>query len=591
MKSVKLLIVFLLVCVFSKAQSYNLELYSVENKDSLLHQLVHLPQPNQDAVSVYSFLQSLIPSLQSKGYLAASVDSVSVKDHQYKAFVFLGEVYQWAKVNMDALPENMLSQNGYSKIAWEGKALDARLIAKITEKTLQWEEQHGYPFARVWLDVNPEKNTAAMEAVFRIETGVLQRLDSIHFEGAVKISNNYLLRYLDLKQHEIYNEKKMHTLTNRLNELPFLQTAQPWRMDFKTTGNQLHIFLKERKANTLNAIIGLQPNTVETGKFLLTADAAFLFQNILGKGEYISITYQNLQYKSPRFDAHVTYPYLFNTLVGVDAVFDLYKKDTAFRRTSFTGGLRYQMNAQDFIRVYYQAKSNRLGTVDTAFVKANKQLPTDADVSAKGGGLELSVSRVDNRLQPYKGWEGEINCTVLQRQVRPSDAIETLSDASGFNYASLYDTVALRTNQIFLSGHFYYYFPLAKKTVLKTAYTGAYMKGGNLFRNELYQIGGFRLLRGFDEQSIYTNQYHVLSLELRLLLGQNSYFYFFSDNGWVQSNYSLKTKDDLYNGFGIGATLETKTGLFSISYALGRHDGNPVQFRQSKIHFGYAAYF
>jgi hypothetical protein len=46
-----------------------------------------------------------------------------------------------------------------------------------------------------------------------------------------------------------------------------------------------------------------------------------------------------------------------------------------------------------------------------------------------------------------------------------------------------------------------------------------------------------------------------------------------------------------YNGFGLGTTLETKSGLFTISYALGRSDQNTVQFRQSKIHFGYVAYF
>ena len=166
-----------------------------------------------------------------------------------------------------------------------------------------------------------------------------------------------------------------------------------------------------------------------------------------------------------------------------------------------------------------------------------------------------------------------------------------LKDASGFNYASLYDTITQRSNQVFINGNISYYQPLAKKIILKSAYIGAYMNGGNLFRNELYQIGGFRLLRGFDEQSIYANMYHVLSLELRLLLDQNSYFYFFSDNGWVQTKIDNINNDDIYNGFGVGTTLETKTGLFTISYALGRHENNPIQFRQSKIHFGYAAFF
>ena len=99
------------------------------------------------------------------------------------------------------------------------------------------------------------------------------------------------------------------------------------------------------------------------------------------------------------------------------------------------------------------------------------------------------------------------------------------------------------------------------------------------------------MLRGFDEQSIYANQYELLTLGLRFLLDRNSYVYLFSDNGYVQSYYNGYGKEGLYNGFGLGTTLETKTGLFSISYALGRSDTNPIQFKQSKIHFGYLAYF
>lgn len=580
-----------LSCAFSLAQSYTVSLHSVEGRDNLLQAQAKIPASFSSGRDAYEYIRQLAPALQTQGFLAASVDSISIAESHYEAFVFLGDEYKWATVDMDSLPQEMLSQNGYSRVQWQGKKLDPKIIGRISEKTLEWAEQNGYPFATVWLDISEENKPDGITAAFRWSKGAFQTLDSINIEGDVKISRKYLLRYLDMKQGELYNEKKLRTISSRLNDLAFLQEARPWQMDFKQTDNQLNIFLKEKKANNLSAILGLLPNNVETGKLLLTADAAFLFQNILGNGEYINITYQNLQYKSPRFKANVVYPYLFNTPVGLDATFDLFKKDTAFRRTTFQGGLRYHLNATDYVRIFYQNQSNRLGVIDTNYIKANKQLPQDADISAKGGGIELAISRVDNRINPRRGFEVKISGTVLQRQVRKSDEVLGLTDASGFDYAALYDSFAQRTHQVFLNVQAGYYFPLAKKIVLKTSYNGAYMDGGILFRNELYQIGGFRLLRGFDEQSIYTNQYHVAVVELRLLLDRNSYFYLFSDNGWVQSRYSGYANDDVYNGFGLGTTLETKSGLFSISYAVGRHEGNPVQFRQSKIHFGYAAYF
>jgi outer membrane protein assembly factor BamA len=349
--------------------------------------------------------------------------------------------------------------------------------------------------------------------------------------------------------------------------------------------------LREKKANQLDAIIGLLPNSTETGKFLLTVDAQFAFRNILGQGEGISVSYQSLQYKSPRLKADVIYPYLFGTPFGVEGHFDLYKKDTSFRRTSFQAGVRYQLSPTDYLRVFYQNQSNRLITIDTGYVRSNKKLPENIDVAANGAGLEISFNRTDYRLNPRKGWEASISTSALVRRIRKSDAITGLRDGTGFSYGSLYDSLLDRQYQYLISGHVSNYQPLGRKAVFKTAYNGGWVGGKSLFRNELYQIGGFRLLRGFDEQSIFTNQYHVLSLELRLLLDQNSYFYLFSDNGYIISDFSGFYKDDIYNGFGMGTTLETKSGLFTISYGLGRNSANPIQFRESKIHFGYIAYF
>src|SRR5690606_28471095 len=157
--------------------------------------------------------------------------------------------------------------------------------------------------------------------------------------------------------------------------------------------------------------------------------------------EIINLSYQNLQYKSPRLKADVVYPYLFNSPFGVDVHFDLFKKDTTFRRTSLQAGIRYQLSSTDYVRVFYHNQSNRLITVDTTFVKANKRLPDNIDVAANGGGIEIGLNRTDYRINPRKGWEVKLSSSALIRNVRKSDAITELSDASGFNYEGLYDTL------------------------------------------------------------------------------------------------------------------------------------------------------
>jgi len=574
------------------AQSYNVVIHPVDSPQKKLPITPLIDNNFPSETAAYTYIQRLVPTCQAQGYLEASVDSVTITDTTFHVVFYLGKKYQWGIIKLDNLPTAIKSKY---RIASSNSPEDYKLIpekiAAITESTLQWAEQHGYPFASVWLDATSSALPFELQASFKWEPGVLQKLDSIYIESKTKISRNYLLRYLDLKQGEIYNEKKLQTISNRLNQLPFLQEDRPWMMEFKPFGNTLHLYVKEKSANTLNALVGLLPNSVETGKFLWTADANCLLQNILGTGEVIQATYQNLQYKSPRIKANVSFPYLIQSAIGVDASFDLFKKDTAFRRTTFQGGLRYQINAANFLRVFYQVQSNRLGVVDTQWVKMQKRLPEMADVKASGAGLEINYQALNHIIHPSKGWDGKVVATVLQRQVRKVDAIISLKDASGFSYASLYDSVLPTSRQMLLTASFNYYLPVFQKVVLKLAYSGGIMMGKDFFKNELYQIGGFRLLRGFDEQSIFTNHFQAIATELRLLLDAYSYFYVFSDNAFVASKYMGYNKEDIYNGFGIGTALLTKNGLFSISYGLGRHQGAPVSFKQSKIHFGYTAYF
>lgn len=573
------------------AQSYDVQVHSVDGQQMLLLHEANLPSKKLDAASTYSWLQELIPALQDKGYLTASIDSVAIEKEQYKAFVFLGLQYKWARISFNEQAEDALLKATIPKTQFEGHSLKPKQIAKLSERFLQWCENNGYPFAKVWLEQVSIDNDGGVSGRFILDKGSVQRLDTIIINGEVKISRAFLLRYLDLHQKELYNEKKLRLLTPRIHELAFMQSAAPWEVKFKLDGNSLALYLKEKKANQLNAILGLIPNSVETGKFLLTADAQLAFQNILSQGESISASYQNLQYKSPRFKADVVFPFVFNSSFGLDAHFDLFKKDTLFRRTTFQLGVRYQLNATDYVKIFYQNQSNRLIFVDTAIVKATKQLPANADIAANGGGVELGFNRLDYKLNPRRGVEAKLSGTALLRRVSKADAITSLSDSTHFDYASLYDTITKRQNQFILSGKIAYYFPLAKSLVLKAVYNGAAIFGNNLFRNELFQIGGFRLLRGFDEQSVFTNQYHVVSLELRVLLNRNSYFYMFSDNGYVQTKFSNFQHEDIYTGFGLGVSLETKSGLFSIAYGIGRNNNIPLQFRQSKIHFGYVAYF
>ena len=134
------------------------------------------------------------------------------------------------------------------------------------------------------------------------------------------------------------------------------------------------------------------------------------------------------------------------------------------------------------------------------------------------------------------------------------------------------------------------YIPLGGQSTLKIGANAGIYQSANYFRNELFQIGGFKLLRGFDEESQFVSRYAIGTIEYRLRTGLNSYFFGFVDGGFGRHLLETK-KSHNYIGSGLGLSLETKAGVINMALALGKRDDVQFNLRQPKLHLGFASYF
>jgi outer membrane protein assembly factor BamA len=213
-------------------------------------------------------------------------------------------------------------------------------------------------------------------------------------------------------------------------------------------------------------------------------------------------------------------------------------------------------------------------------------------------GVDYEINNTNYRFNPRSGNELRIITTAGIKNIKRNSTITNLRDPfdPGFNFKKLYDTLgAARSYQFKVRISAAQYFPAGKSSVLKLGLHTGWLQSPQLFRNEMFQIGGYKLLRGFDEESIYANRYAVGTIEYRWLLGLNSYIFAFSDMGWSYDNTLKKSlvakPNSSYLGFGLGLNFETKAGLFNMSYAVGKQNSDGINFRQAKIHFGYVNYF
>jgi hemolysin activation/secretion protein len=162
-----------------------------------------------------------------------------------------------------------------------------------------------------------------------------------------------------------------------------------------------------------------------------------------------------------------------------------------------------------------------------------------------------------------------------------------------FDFASLYDTLRTRSYQFRARTTIAKYLPLGRqnRTTIKMALNGGIFHSPTIFRNELFQIGGYKLLRGFDEESQYLSQFIIGTAEFRYLVGQNSFFYAFTDGGWGRNDSQNTDESYGYFGTGLGLAFETKVGIFNLAWAVGKRSDLEFNLRQSKIHFGFVNYF
>lgn len=587
----------LLTVSYSRAQMvktlpHQLNIYFVDKDNSFNAEPLKLQKQFANKALCNAYVSGLTALLSSKGYPTASVDSIVENENATAIHLFLGKQYQWVKLKPDGIEKPAMDDSRFREKDYEGKLLNIQQLLTLQEKILYYYEKNGYPFAEIFLDsIRLDDNK--MDALLRARKGPLYHVDSIRVFGKAKISKNFLRHYLNISNGSLYNKEKLGLVNKRLLELPYLQEMQPADVTMLGTGSVLNLYLAPKRSSQANFLIGFLPGAGQSGKLQLTADVNLDLKNALSNGETILLKWQQLQIKSPRLNLGFQQPYIFNTNFGFDFAFDLFKKDSTFLQINALVGLQYLLSANQSGKIFGQWQNSfLLGTgVDTNLVKATKRLPPNIDVSAVNIGLEYEWNKTDYRLNPRKGNEIKLTGAVGIKHIKKNNEILNLKDPV-FSYASLYDSVKARSYQFRIKWSAAHFFPIGKQATLKTALHGGLFISPNTFRNELFQIGGYKLLRGFNEESIYATQYAVLTAEYRYRLALNSYIFGFADAGWVKNKYQTT---DLKNNFiaaGLGLVFETKFGLLNISYAAGKQ--NDVQFNlreASKIHFGYINYF
>ena len=587
---------FLLLNVYASAQdTYHLYQRCIDRELSFLSGTVGLQTDFTSRAACTAYINKLPGYLQSKGYVTASIDSLQYDSLAAHMVLFLGEAYQWVQLDTRLVDPLVLEGVGWKAKMFTGKPIDFGEVRTWQERMLDYLEKNGHPFARVDLEIL-QIDSGKVSALLKIDKGPLYKIDSIRVYGNVHISNNYLQRYLDIHNRSTYNKEKLLRISKKIRELVWVEEEKPSDLTKLGTGSVLNLYLRSRRSSQVNVLIGFLPNNdqLSSKKILLTGEATVNLKNALGNGETIGLNWQQLQVKSPRLDFLYQHPFIFNSPLGLDFSFDMFRKDSTFLNVNFQLGARYVLNTSQAGQLFIQRVQTIVNGVNTAFILQNHRLPDEADIGTTNLGVEYEFNNTDYRYNPRKGNEFRLITSVGTKKIKKNNEILELKDPGNpsFDFGTLYDTVRLKTYQLRVKASAVHYFPLGgQRSTVKTALNAGLLQSGNVFRNELFQLGGYKLLRGFDEESQYLSQFAIATLEYHYLVGRNSYFYVLADGGWGKNKSQNNKINYSYFGTGLGLAFETKAGIFNLAWAVGKRNDTDFNLRQSKIHFGFINYF
>lgn len=536
------------------------------------------PKNFPDSLSRNKEVISTLNKLYASGYLAASIDSM-VNDslHQIN-FIRTGEIYKWTKLDKGNVDEGLLNEIGFRDRFYMNKVFSLKQFNDLQEKILDWCDNNGYPFAGFKLDsLLAEENTIA--ASLNLQKGNLIIIDSVIIKGTAKLKPVYLLNYISVKQNDVYNESLIKKISSRLRELPMVNELKPFVIEFSETRARIILFLDDKKASQLDGVIGVLPDAANKGKVNLSGDVRLRLQSAFGRGELIDLNWKQPAPKTQDLKLKLNNPFLFSSPIGVDGGLTIYKKDTTYIDVIQNIGLQYLLTGGNYFKIFAQnKKSDLLANSTLQFLQT---LPPYADVSSITYGAGLKTEKTDYRLNPRRGYAAELAAGAGTKKIFQNPKIKS----------ELYDNLRLKSDQYSAEYSVDFYFPLFKRTVINIGSKGAYFYSSEIFTNELFRFGGLKTLRGFDEESIYASQFYLGKIEYRYILEQNSFLFAFFNAAYYENNGREEFIHDTPFGFGAGITFQTKLGIFSLNYALGKQFNNPILFRSAKVHFGIVNYF
>ncbi len=536
----------------------NSELTKKENKTLLL---------SKDTLDFKKKLAQIQTYHLKKGYVLANIDALTFDSLKNVQLIYY-KGPKFEKLSIKAQPEDLKVLSRYAGLKEQlltNQSLVPYEIQQLYKRILSSYTNNGYAFAKVKLELT-QIDSNKLEADLIINKGPQLFWNDLHLKGDSTLPKKLIANTIQFKKGEPFNEDRFQNLSRKLLALNIYEEIKPAEILFTEKGVDLYVYLTPKKLSSINGIVGLQPNTL-TGKLQFTGDINLKLNNVLKRGEYLGLNWSSLQAQTQQLRTALKYPYLFNTPFGIEGSFNLYKKDSTFLELESNIGVNYNLRGNFYIKAYYENFTS--------------------NILAGGNSSPLRLGNTKTNLYGIA-----VNYNSYDYIPLPTKGIGiTSSFSTGIRKSSPLDDTITTKNTVYRADlNVNWYLQMAKRHILHLSNFTQFYHAPIYYANEAYRFGGLQSQRGFNEQFLLATTRTTFSAEYRFMIERTTYLFAFFDQSWYENRTGNYFRDTPM-GMGVGFTMGTSIGMFSLSFAIGKTSQEELKIRNGKIHFGYIALF
>jgi len=509
---------------------------------------------------VRELVNNILLSEIESGYFTCNVDSINLKNQKLKIYLQTGNLISLNSIKVN-LP-NSLSLKLREDFISDKTYFNANDFSEKIKKWIILMNNNGFPFAEFEFEKSEIINSK-INLICNLISGPLVKIDSIINPEITKKELQLVYKFTDIRNGDLFELNKIYKISENIKNTGFIEEIRPPAYEFIDNKASIYTYFKPQSKNSINGLVGIQPGENETVQF--TGNVALNFQNALSYGEVLKFNWRRMFNSSQNLIAELSYPFLFNTNFEVQGGLDMIKKDSSFFNFNSKLIINYKSNS-NFSNGFLFTNNNSTNLLEDDY----------SSTSVNSFGFVTNFKKLDNPFNPRKGFK-------IKSEI-----------AYGWKETYAIDTVA---NNILKSPNFNgnlsfsSYLSLLKRTTFKIKLSGSTIQNNILYENELTRIGGYKTIRGFDEESIWVSSFVLGNFEFRYLIDEKSNVFLFSDFAWTESKTNNFLMVDYFQSFGFGTNISMPNGLLTLIYGMGRKIDNPFLIKTGKIHLGFTSYF